>query len=295
MLTRYLRDDPGAAPGLQRPGAHHPPRRPAGHRLHPRHRPSTARRRRLDDLGLRRASPGNRLTLLGPVPSSGGRPRPSASTSTCPFCAAALRLLRLRDLDRPPPPDRRATWRPAAPTSTAVAAGTAAGDQRVRRRRHAVAGARPTACWPCSAALPAGRRRRGDRRVQPRHRRRRAAATPTAPAASNRLSLGVQSMVPHVLAALGRTHDPANVRRRVELARAAGSRRSTSTSSTAAAGESLDDWQPHARRGPGARAAARVSAYALTVEAGHAAGRRPRPPPRRRRPGRQVRAGRRAA
>ena len=29
-------DDPGAAPGLQRPDAHHPPRRPAGHRLHPR-------------------------------------------------------------------------------------------------------------------------------------------------------------------------------------------------------------------------------------------------------------------
>ena len=36
MLARYLADDPGAAAGLQRPGAHHPPRRPAGHRLHPR-------------------------------------------------------------------------------------------------------------------------------------------------------------------------------------------------------------------------------------------------------------------
>ena len=41
MLDPLPRDDPGAAPGLQRPDAHHPPRRPAGHRLHPRHRPST--------------------------------------------------------------------------------------------------------------------------------------------------------------------------------------------------------------------------------------------------------------
>ena len=38
----------------------------------------------------------------------------------------------------------------------------------------------------------------------------------------NRLSFGVQSMAPHVLAALGRTHDPANVTRSVALAREAG-------------------------------------------------------------------------
>src|SRR5206468_3364597 len=35
-----------------------------------------------------------------------------------------------------------------------------------------------------------------------------------------RISMGVQSMVPHVLAALGRTHDPANVRSAVEAAHA---------------------------------------------------------------------------
>ena len=46
--------------------------------------------------------------------------------------------------------------------------------------------------------------------MQPRQRRRRQArALP--PAGVNRLSFGVQSMAPHVLAALGRTHDPANV------------------------------------------------------------------------------------
>ena len=38
----------------------------------------------------------------------------------------------------------------------------------------------------------------------------------------NRVSIGVQSMVPHVLAALGRTHDPANVERAVAAARAVG-------------------------------------------------------------------------
>ncbi len=37
-----------------------------------------------------------------------------------------------------------------------------------------------------------------------------------------RLSFGVQSMVPHVLRALGRTHDPANVTRAVAMARDAG-------------------------------------------------------------------------
>ena len=50
-----------------------------------------------------------------------------------------------------------------------------------------------------------------------------------ADAGVNRLSFGVQSMVPHVLAGLGRTHDPANVARAIRLARAAGFARSAST------------------------------------------------------------------
>ncbi len=82
-----------------------------------------------------------------------------------------------------------------------------------------------------------------------------------------RLSFGVQSMVPHVLVALGRTHDPANVRRAVELARRAGVRSFNLDVIYGGAGETLHDWRrtvdevlaldpPH------------VSAYALTVEAG---------------------------
>jgi putative oxygen-independent coproporphyrinogen III oxidase len=83
----------------------------------------------------------------------------------------------------------------------------------------------------------------------------------------NRLSFGVQSMVPHVLAALGRTHDPANVRTAVALARDAGFESFNLDLIYGAVGESLDDWRrtldealalepPH------------VSAYGLTVEPG---------------------------
>ena len=83
----------------------------------------------------------------------------------------------------------------------------------------------------------------------------------------NRLSFGVQSMAPHVLAALGRTHDPAGVERAVETARAAGFDNFNIDLIYGAAGEGPADWQatleatlaldpPH------------VSAYALTVEPG---------------------------
>lgn len=88
-----------------------------------------------------------------------------------------------------------------------------------------------------------------------------------------RVSLGVQSMVDHVLAALGRTHQPDNVRRSVELLRSAGIPSFNidliygAVAGPGAPGESLDDWRrtleaalelepPH------------VSAYALTVEPG---------------------------
>jgi putative oxygen-independent coproporphyrinogen III oxidase len=83
----------------------------------------------------------------------------------------------------------------------------------------------------------------------------------------NRISIGVQSMVPHVLAALGRTHDQANVRAALEAARAVGLPTFNVDVIYGAAGESLADWRltlervleldpPH------------VSAYALTVEPG---------------------------
>ena len=83
----------------------------------------------------------------------------------------------------------------------------------------------------------------------------------------NRLSLGVQSMVPHVLTALGRTHDPANVDRAVALARDAGFATFNLDLIYGAAGETVDDW----RRTLDATMALdppHVSAYALTVEAG---------------------------
>jgi oxygen-independent coproporphyrinogen-3 oxidase len=83
----------------------------------------------------------------------------------------------------------------------------------------------------------------------------------------NRISLGVQSTSPHVLAALGRTHDRANVERAVEVFGASGLPTFNLDLIYGGAGETLDDWTrtldealaldpPH------------VSAYALTVEAG---------------------------
>ena len=82
-----------------------------------------------------------------------------------------------------------------------------------------------------------------------------------------RLSLGVQSTSPHVLAALGRRHDLDNVVGAVECVRRAGLRTFNLDVIYGGAGESLEDWcrtlddvlaldPPH------------VSAYALTVEAG---------------------------
>ncbi len=82
-----------------------------------------------------------------------------------------------------------------------------------------------------------------------------------------RMSLGVQSMVDHVLDGLGRTHDPANVRRAVDVVRDGGIPTFNVDLIYGGAGESLDDWRrtlddalaldpPH------------VSAYGLTVEPG---------------------------
>ena len=59
----------------------------------------------------------------------------------------------------------------------------------------------------------------------------------------NRVSLGVQSLAPHVLRDLGRTHDPANVRRAVDLVRSAGIPTFNLDLIYGAAGETLDDWR----------------------------------------------------
>ena len=58
----------------------------------------------------------------------------------------------------------------------------------------------------------------------------------------NRISLGVQSMVDHVLHGLGRTHDPDNVRRAVALVREAGIPTFNLDLIYGGAGESVEDW-----------------------------------------------------
>jgi oxygen-independent coproporphyrinogen-3 oxidase len=81
-----------------------------------------------------------------------------------------------------------------------------------------------------------------------------------------RVSLGMQSAVPHVLRTLERTHDRANVARAVAAARAAGLQVSVDLI-YGTPGESLDDW----RRSLDAAIALEpdhISAYALVVEEG---------------------------
>lgn len=81
-----------------------------------------------------------------------------------------------------------------------------------------------------------------------------------------RLSIGVQSMVPEVLATLGREHDPANVRRAAEAAHGAGLAFNLDLV-YGAAGETLAQWERSLDEVI-ALDPTHVSAYALTVEAG---------------------------
>jgi putative oxygen-independent coproporphyrinogen III oxidase len=83
----------------------------------------------------------------------------------------------------------------------------------------------------------------------------------------NRVSIGVQSMVPHVLASLGRRHDPENVEGAVAAVRAVGLPTFNLDVIYGAAGESLADWR-HTLERVLALEPPHVSAYALTVEAG---------------------------
>jgi len=83
----------------------------------------------------------------------------------------------------------------------------------------------------------------------------------------NRCSVGVQSLRPHVLAALGRTHDPAGVARALDAARDAGITRLNVDLIYGAAGETFEQWDETLTRAL-ALEPAHVSAYGLTVEAG---------------------------
>ena len=88
-----------------------------------------------------------------------------------------------------------------------------------------------------------------------------------ADAGVNRISIGVQSMVPQVLISLGRTHVPANVERAVEAVRAAGISSFNLDLIYGGAGERLADWEQTVA-GALALAPPHISAYALTIEAG---------------------------
>ncbi|MGZ4651533.1 MAG: radical SAM family heme chaperone HemW [Oryzihumus sp.] len=81
-----------------------------------------------------------------------------------------------------------------------------------------------------------------------------------------RVSLGMQSAVPHVLRTLERTHDPANVARAVAAAKAAGLRVSVDLI-YGTPGESLQDWRTSLEAAT-ALEPDHVSAYALVVEEG---------------------------
>ena len=88
-----------------------------------------------------------------------------------------------------------------------------------------------------------------------------------AAAGVNRVSIGVQSMNTRVLAALNRTHDPSNVIRAVDAARAAGIGRVNLDLIYGTPGETLADWRA-TLDGALALSPDHVSAYALTVEPG---------------------------
>ena len=112
-----------------------------------------------------------------------------------------------------------------------------------------------------------------------------------------RISLGMQSAVPHVLAVLDRTHDPAGVARAVGWAREAGLAVSVDLI-YGTPGEGLDDWRTSLEAAV-ALEPDHVSAYALVVEEGTKLAAQVRRGSRagaaRRRRGDQVRARRRAA
>ena len=93
--------------------------------------------------------------------------------------------------------------------------------------------------------------------------------TTYAAAGVNRISLGVQSMVPRVLDLLGRTHDPSNVHAAVAAARAAGIMSINVDLIYGSRTETIEEWSSTVREAI-ALGVTHVSAYGLTVEAGTA-------------------------
>ena len=94
----------------------------------------------------------------------------------------------------------------------------------------------------------------------------RAVAEELARAGVTRMSVGMQSAVPHVLAALDRTHTPSNVRTAVEAGRSIGLDVSVDLI-YGAPGESIDDWRASLEAAL-ALEPDHISAYALIIEDG---------------------------
>ncbi|VXC15063.1 radical SAM family heme chaperone HemW [Aeromicrobium sp. 9AM] len=90
-----------------------------------------------------------------------------------------------------------------------------------------------------------------------------------------RISFGVQSAVPHVLATLDRTHDPAGVPQAVRWAREAGFEQLSVDLIYGTPGESMADWRASVDQAI-ALAPDHISAYALIVEDGTAFARKVR-------------------
>ena len=90
-----------------------------------------------------------------------------------------------------------------------------------------------------------------------------------------RISFGVQSAVPHVLATLDRTHDPAGVPQAVRWAREAGFEQLSVDLIYGTPGESMDDWRASVDQAI-ALEPDHISAYALIVENGTAFARKVR-------------------
>ena len=83
----------------------------------------------------------------------------------------------------------------------------------------------------------------------------------------NRVSFGMQSAIPHVLAVLDRTHNPENVERVVTEARDAGFESMSLDLIYGSPGESLEDWRTSVETAL-ALGINHLSAYALIVESG---------------------------
>ena len=205
-------------------------------------------------------------------------------TKRCDYCAFATWSDRFHLLD-----DLRQGREPV--DQAGGGRGFAAGVFRVLRRRDPVT-SQPGGTGRAAGPDPSPTGRRSDGRVQSGNRRRAQAARLSGVGVT-RLSLGVQSMVPHVLASLGRSHDVAAIPRAVEAAAAAGFADAYSVDLIlGAAGESVPDWEASllavlALDPPPSH----VSAYGLTVEAGTPLSPAIRSSSGSRRPGRQVPAG----